>query len=117
MGWPVDSAIAIWAAAVVCLLGIGLGLLGLFAPDAAARIVRLQADPAFPDGRAEFRASFGGLFVAVHVGALVVMLPDLGHAAPGAAGITAAAMAALLWLGTAHRFPGAHGVSGGGGRF
>ena len=52
-------------------IGLVLGLIGLFKPTAAANIVRLQPDPAFEGGLAEFRASFGGLFLFVHAVGMV----------------------------------------------
>lgn len=85
-----------WAAGGAALIGAGLGLLGLVAPQSAARIVRLQADPAFPDGVAEFRASFGGLFLAVH-GLALAMLFTAGGAPTAFVCLTAA----MIWLGTA----------------
>ena len=52
-------------------VGAIMGVLGLLRPSAAANIVRLQPDPAFQGGFAEFRASFGGLFLFVHAVGMV----------------------------------------------
>lgn len=41
----------------------GMGLLGLFAPETCSRLVGLKARR--PAGFAEFRATFGGLFLAL----------------------------------------------------
>lgn len=92
----------IWApAAIASLIGAALGMIGLIAPNIAARIVRLQADPAMPDGAAEFRASFGGLFFAVHAACLAAII--LAIAAPVwiSPAAIACAMAGLVWWGTA----------------
>jgi hypothetical protein len=100
MGIALDWLV-LGAAGLASLAGLGLGLVGLFSPAAAAKIVRLQADPAFPDGMAEFRASFGGLFIGVHGMALAFLAltqTDQGHEM---AAIFACSSAAALWLGTA----------------
>lgn len=94
---------AVTAAAVLgCLLGAGLGLVGLVSPSTAARIVRLQTDPAHPDGVAEFRASFGGLFLATHgLGLLVLLGPYAGIATVDGLKLGVCATLGALWLGTA----------------
>jgi hypothetical protein len=79
------DAIATGVAAIAAFLGAGLGMIGLLAPDRAAKIVRLIPDPAMPGGQAEFRASYGGLFLA-------------GHAVPFGALVTGSPAAALLCL-------------------
>ncbi len=60
---------------IVCALGLvfgaGLGLAGLVFPRWAARLVRLQE--AAPGGAAEFRATFGGLFFALHAAPLAML--------------------------------------------
>lgn len=95
------GGIVFGAAGIACVIGLGLGLLGLFAPSIAARIVRLQPDPAFPDGAAEFRASFGGLFIGVHGLTLALLTFDVMAGAIPFASVIACAVAASLWLGTA----------------
>lgn len=67
-------------------LGIGalLGLGGLISPRWAANVVRLMPDPKFKGGLAEFRASFGGLFLGAHLVAAASLYasPDgLAHGA------------------------------------
>jgi hypothetical protein len=95
------DAVMLLAPSVACLIGAGLGLVGLVSPKAAAKIVRLQADPANPDGVAEFRASFGGLFFAVHAACLASIA--LTVVAPFWLQVTiiACGVAALIWWGTA----------------
>jgi hypothetical protein len=55
---------------IIALVGLGIGaLLGLgalFAPDWAAGVVRLKADPEKPGGYSEFRATYGGLLLLTH---------------------------------------------------
>lgn len=57
-------------------LGFGalIGLRGLFDPEWAANVVRLQAstDPEKPGGYSEFRATYGGLFLMLHLSALIM---------------------------------------------
>ncbi|MEM7728139.1 MAG: DUF4345 family protein [Pseudomonadota bacterium] len=64
-----------------------MGAMGLFAPRMAAGFVGLQAET--PAGRSEFRATYGGLFVAMGVVPLLTMHP------------LAFATAALCWIGAA----------------
>jgi hypothetical protein len=61
-------------AAAGAALGAGMGLYAMIDPAWAARLVRLQSDPARPGGFAEFRATYGGLFLASHAGALIALL-------------------------------------------
>jgi len=53
-----------------------LGLGSLFAPKWAAGVVRLVADPdpEKPGGFSEFRATYGGLLLLIHVSVLIIML-------------------------------------------
>ncbi len=69
------------------LVTLGLGLYGLTFPHRAAALVRLAATSA--EGRSEFRASFGGLWVGLGAIPLITMEPLLF------------AMAGLIWLTTA----------------
>ncbi len=65
------------AADIIALIGLGLGaVLGLgalFSPGWAAGIVRLQPDPDRPGGYTEFRATYGGLFLLVHLSAGLIL--------------------------------------------
>lgn len=98
------DALSYWIAVVALAVGAGLGVVGFFFPKTAARIVRLQADPdpKLPGGFAEFRASYGGLFLGGHAAALAVTIP----AARGSAwaenfALGACAVLAAAWAMTA----------------
>ena len=76
-------------------LGAIYGLACLVSPEFAARSVRLQADPERPGGYSEFRATFGGVFLGLHLAALAfILMPQKGGAV--AAGVLAAG-----WIGAA----------------
>lgn len=62
--------------------GAYAGFMALIAPDRIANLLRLQADPSRPGGYAEFRATFGGVFLMVHLATLVLVqrLSDTGAA-------------------------------------
>lgn len=64
-----------------------MGGIGLCAPSAAAALVGLEART--PPGRSEFRATYGGLFLALGAAPLILGEPLLYAAA------------ALAWLGAA----------------
>ena len=85
---------------ILALIGLGfgaaLGLGALFSPDWAAGIVRLKADPEKPGGYSEFRATYGGLFLMVHLAGFVIVL----HAPPAMA-VMAVLPVAAGWLGAA----------------
>jgi hypothetical protein len=55
------------------LAGAGLGVRALIDPAWAAKFVRLKADEQ-GGGQAEFRATFGGVFLGLHFVALVLTL-------------------------------------------
>lgn len=65
---------------IISMLALGfctlLGLGALFAPKWAAGVVRLTADPDpdKPGGFSEFRATYGGLLLMLHMTALVMLL-------------------------------------------
>jgi len=69
---PILELIAIVALGFCAALGLG----AMFAPKWAASVVRLVADPdpAKPGGFSEFRATYGGLLLLIHLSALVVLL-------------------------------------------
>ena len=76
---------------VGCLVGAGLGVFGLVAPDRAAQLVRLRDDPERPGGGAEFRATYGGLFLGTHLVVIVLLhMPDRGMMVGAAAAVAAA---------------------------
>jgi hypothetical protein len=94
-------------AEIISMVGLALGALmglgALISPQWAAGVVRLIADPARPGGYAEFRATYGGLLMMVHGGALALLItlgPSLGIAAviPVALGWFGAAMGRTLSL-------------------
>ena len=53
-------------ALAACAIGGGLGAYAMVNPAWASRIVRLTPTEGQVEGRSEFRASFGGLFLAGH---------------------------------------------------
>lgn len=69
------------------LVTMGMGCLGLLTPRLAAKLVRLG--PTSPEGFAEFRATYGGLFVALGLAPLLWPEPGLYL------------VAGLAWLGAA----------------
>jgi len=85
---------------ILALIGLGLGALmglgALFVPNWAAGVVRLQPDPERPGGYSEFRATYGGLLLLLHMTAFVLVL----HA-PAAMGLAAALPIAAGWFGAA----------------
>lgn len=69
---PVFDLLALLALGFCALLGLG----ALFAPKWAAGVVRLVADPdpAKPGGFSEFRATYGGLLLFLHLSAIIIIL-------------------------------------------
>ncbi|MBL8547019.1 MAG: hypothetical protein JNL81_11185 [Hyphomonadaceae bacterium] len=57
--------------ALALMIGAGLGARALIDPEWAAKFVRLKADEQ-GGGQAEFRATFGGVFLALHAAALLL---------------------------------------------
>ncbi len=72
---------------IAAVVTVGLGFYGLLLPHKAAELVRLEA--ARLEGRSEFRASFGGLWIGLGAVPLITMEP------------LAFAMAGIIWLTTA----------------
>ena len=85
---------------ILAILGLGfgaaLGMGALIAPDWAAGIVRLKADPDRGGGYSEFRATYGGLFLMVHLVTLLLVL-----ATPRAGSARVVMPLAAAWLGAA----------------
>ena len=54
--------------------GAWAGFMALVAPNQIANTLRLQAAPGRPGGYAEFRATFGGVFLMIHLVALLLVL-------------------------------------------
>lgn len=81
------------------VIGALLGLLALFWPTKAAEIVRLRPDWDANGGFAEFRATFGGLLLMVH---LAVLLAIVMREQAGMASVIGASFAVGAgWLGAA----------------
>jgi hypothetical protein len=76
--------------------GAGLGVKGLLDPVWAGKLVRLQPENGQPEGFAEFRSTLGGMFLGLHLTALMC----LGFW-QGAVGVTACAILSMGWLMTA----------------
>lgn len=86
--------------ALALTFGAALGARGLIDPKWAARFVRLKADEQ-GGGFAEFRATYGGVFLALHAVALLMTLMYLaaGEFIVGVAAIGAAAAISAAWAG------------------
>ena len=69
---PILDLIAIVALGFCAALGLG----ALFVPKWAAGVVRLVADPDpdKPGGFSEFRATYGGLLLLIHLTVLIILL-------------------------------------------
>jgi hypothetical protein len=87
--------------ALALVFGAYLGPRGLLDPRWAAKLVRLQADEQ-GGGFAEFRATFGGLFLASHAAALFFSVKWIANGEPvvGVFAAGAAAVLAAAWIGT-----------------
>jgi hypothetical protein len=87
--------------ALALAFGVGLGARALFDPKWAARFVRLKADEQ-GGGFAEFRATYGGVFLGVHAIALIMtlMYVSAGEYVVGVAATGAAAALGAGWAGS-----------------
>lgn len=94
--------LAWWIAAAALLFGVVLGARALIDPKWAARFVRLTPDEQ-GGGFAEFRATFGGVFLGLHAVALLLVLRYLrsGEHVVGVAATGALAVLAAGWGGAA----------------
>lgn len=81
---------------VTLAFGAGLGLKGLFDPAWAGKLVRLQPENGQPEGFAEFRSTLGGMFLGLHLAALLCV-----GVWKGEAGIAACVILSTGWLMTA----------------
>jgi hypothetical protein len=88
--------------ALALALGAGLGARALIDPHWASRFVRLKADEQ-GGGFAEFRATYGGVFLFLHIAALVLTLRYLlaGGALVGVVATGASAAVSAAWSGAA----------------
>ena len=94
---------ASWIVSALALtIGVYLGVRGLIDPRWASRLVRLQADEQ-GGGFAEFRATYGGVFLGLHIVGLAFALYYLrtGHPVMGVAAIGAVAVLSAGWGGAA----------------
>ncbi|HYD72711.1 MAG TPA: hypothetical protein VEF55_06205 [Candidatus Binatia bacterium] len=87
--------------ALALAFGAGLGVRALYDPKWAARFVRLKPDEQ-GGGFAEFRATYGGVFLGVHAIALIMTLMYLtaGEYVVGVAATGAAAALGAGWAGS-----------------
>ena len=81
-------------ALIACVIGGGLGGYALINPRWASKLVRLVPAEGKVEGKSEFRATYGGLFLLPHAFAFWAVLA----AQPGAE--FAAATLAAAWLGS-----------------
>ena len=88
--------------ALALVFGVALGARALYDPAWAAKLVRLKADEQ-GGGQAEFRATFGGVFLGLHLVALVFTLLYLTSGAylAGVCATGASAAIAAGWAGAA----------------
>jgi hypothetical protein len=86
--------------ALALAIGAGLGARALLDPKWAARFVRLKADEQ-GGGFAEFRATYGGVFLASHLAALLMTLMNMlgGEYVIGVAATGGAAVLGAAWAG------------------
>jgi len=92
-----------WGLNVIALcFGAALGARALIDPKWAARFVRLKADDQ-GGGFAEFRATYGGVFLGLHMAALLLALRYLmsGGALVGVVAAGASAALCAGWAGAA----------------
>ena len=90
------TAIADIISQIGLLLGALMGLGSLFSPQWAAGVVRLRAEEGRPGGYSEFRATYGGLLLMLHLTALVIVR----QVEPAAAPLVALPLS-LAWFGAA----------------
>ncbi|HEX5006414.1 MAG TPA: DUF4345 family protein [Hyphomonadaceae bacterium] len=81
-------------ALLACVIGGGLGGYALINPRWASKLVRLIPKEGRIEGKSEFRATYGGLFLGAHAFAFWVVLAAYPGAEFAAAGVGAA------WLGS-----------------
>ena len=79
--------------------GMLVGFIAFVRPHVIANTLRLQADPDRPGGYAEFRASFGGIFVMIHMTAFVFSM-HLQQINPNLV-VFVVAPIAMAWFGAA----------------
>ncbi len=98
-----DLALVAWVLNALALtFGAVLGARGLIDPQWASKLVRLKPDEQ-GGGFAEFRATYGGLFLATHLVGLYFTLRWVlgGQTMVGIYAAGAAAALSAAWIGTA----------------
>lgn len=88
--------LAFLISAATLAFGAGLGLKGIFDPAWAGKLVRLQPENGQPEGFAEFRSTLGGMFLGLHLAALICL-----GIWQGDAGMAACFILSAGWLLTA----------------
>lgn len=88
---------------ITLFLGALMGLGALFSPAWASGVVRLveDPDPAKPGGYAEFRATYGGLFLFAHLTAAILLIFFTRSDANPVLGLIAVLPLAAAWIGAA----------------
>lgn len=86
-------------AGIAAGVGTVMGLLSLINPRWGASVVRLAPDPRWKGGWAEFRASYGGALLLLHVAVLLTLVMSFQAGAGAVMGASFAA--SLYWLGMA----------------
>lgn len=90
-----------WLLACLPLAAVGvMSLLSFLHPNWGARLVRLRDDPERPGGFAEFRATYGGIFLGSHGAALGLIIMYLASA-NDLVGVTAGGAVLVLGAGYA----------------
>lgn len=93
----------VWGLSALALaFGAALGARGLFDPNWAARLVRLREDEQ-GGGFAEFRATYGGVFLGLHAVGFVLVLKWIIDREPLVGAIASGACVAIAagWAGAA----------------
>jgi hypothetical protein len=99
----IDLALIAWVINAIALaFGAGLGARAFFDPRWAQRLARLKPDEQ-GGGFAEFRATYGGVFLALHAVALAFSVAWIlgGEGVLGVYAAGAAAAVAACWAGSA----------------
>ena len=85
---------------IICLIGlfsgVAMGLGALISPEWAAGVVRLRPVEDKAGGYSEFRATYGGLLLLLHLGAALIVI----YAGPDVSTFTVLPIA-LGWIGAA----------------
>jgi hypothetical protein len=88
--------LALVISAIALAFGAGLGVKGLLDPRWAGKLVRLQPENGQAEGFAEFRSTLGGMFLGLHLVALLFLIFGGREA-----GVAACVILAAGWLFTA----------------